>query len=274
MKDWKLNKINDGIMEVKTTGWPSFQNFVNHYKREMKNYIWRGHCRSDWLIIPSLDRVLQRFPQKEHDKIRRVLLERFRFSTRGRRGTNPKPLTENEWWALGRHFGLITPLLDWTTSPFIAAFFAFYESEKSKTGYRSVSVLSAKTVRAKSDSLIKRNKCTENDIIRFVSPLTDDNSRLIHQRGLFSRAPDGMDIETWVRKYFKGYKGKTWILAKILIPDSSRVSFLQSLERMAITPMELFPDLSGASLYCNLSIEIKDYCHELCNRDMWYSSKY
>jgi len=273
MESWKLKKIENGILEVTTKGWSSFNDFINNYIREMKNFIWRGQRCSSWSLLPSLDRFLQRFPKKDHIKIKQILLERFKFSSRGRRGINPPLLTEDEWWALGQHFGLKTPLLDWTTSPFIAAFFAFYEQEKSDTDYRAIFSLSAKSVRQKSDSLIKNNNSKKNDIIRFISPLTDDNSRLIHQRGLFSRSPDGVDIETWVKKHFKEYRGKAWILAKVLIPEKSRNFFIRSLERIAITPMELFPDLTGASLYCNLSIEIKDYCHELTNEDVQYSSK-
>ncbi len=60
-------------------------------------------------------------------KYRDSYIREFEKASSGLRGVTPKILNRDEWWALGRHYGLITPLLDWTEKPFIAAFFALTE---------------------------------------------------------------------------------------------------------------------------------------------------
>ncbi len=270
MKSYKVSDLKDGMVKVTCQGWPSFASFVQDYKTDMKNFAWRGQRCSDWELESSLDRLTKKMDKAKATKKRKVLIEKFKFASRGRKPFAQHSLREHEWWALGQHFGLKTPLLDWTLSPFIAVFFAFWESEKPESGCRTVFALSVKNIRKKGESLHRVGKHTEEDTIRFISPLSDDNARLINQHGLFTQAPCGISIEKWIHRHFKGYTGKNWILAKVLIPDKARNSVLQSLERMAISPLELFPDLTGSSQYCNLSLEIEDYSNDLNEMDLVY----
>jgi hypothetical protein len=118
-------------------------------------FLWRGQCRN-WALKPRLDRTFlppaidPNLP--DHERIAHEIktrsdlenryaaqLERFRAAAAGRRGVNPRDLKKerdsydenDEWWALGQHYGLYTPLLDWTDSPFAALYFAFHEDSSS-----------------------------------------------------------------------------------------------------------------------------------------------
>ena len=257
----------DGVLTVRCAGWPTFVQFVDKYKGEMKNYAWRGQGRSEWALEPTLDRVPKTINQRTSIARRDALLAQFRFASRGRRPLGAGDLSEHEWWALGQHYGLKTPLLDWTLSPFIAAFFAFAEANSSPGGSRAIFAISVKNIREKGEALLAAGRSRE-DIIRFINPLGDDNARLINQRGLFTQAPRGMSVEQWVTQHFDGYPGKNWIMVKIELPDKARSSVLRSLERMGISPLQLFPDLTGASRYCNLGLEIEDYVNDLNERDL------
>jgi hypothetical protein len=228
----------------------------------MKNYAWRGQRRSEWPLVPTIDRIpITNGARPQRD----ALLAQFRFAARGRRTEGARELSEHEWWALGQHYGLKTPLLDWTLSPFVAAFFAFWEPNDSPSGSRAIYAISVKNIREKSESLIASGVARE-DVVRFINPLGEDNARLINQRGLFTLAPCG--ISDWVHQHFNEYRGKNWIMVKVELPDKARKSVLRSLERMGISPLQLFPDLTGASAYCNLGLEVADYVNDLHDRDV------
>jgi hypothetical protein len=255
----KKTEFDFGITQIEIKSWDEFTAFVNS-NLKYRQYIWRGQLDSSWLLEPTLDRILRKIDKIGENKIINDHLKRFKFAIRGRRGTNPPHLeSDNEWWALGQHNGLSTPLLDWSKSPFVAAFFAFNSSINSSTGNHAVYGISQTTFEWMSNKIRKDHKSDSRaPIIEFIEPLSDENARLVNQGGLFTRSPAGVDIESWMRTNFKkdDDKIRMW---KLLFPETERNVILQSLNRMNINYASLFPDIYGASKFVNMDLEIENY---------------
>jgi hypothetical protein len=253
---WKIHPIKDGVHEVELFSWKYFHDFVYQEMLEYKSYVWRGQRCDNWKLQSTLDRAL---PGRAELKLRAKHLEEYKYSVRGRRGVNPQNnLAENDWWALGQHYGLATPLLDWTTSPFTAAYFAFGQKKAPQTSRRAVWALGTFSTLRKSEELRASHAGPDRPpIVELVRPMSDENSRLVSQGGLFTRAPDRVALDDWVRSNFAGVKKV--ILLKVTIPNEDRDICLRSLNRMNINHLSLFPDLYGASTFCNLALEVSNY---------------
>lgn len=239
---WALNKTGPVTADVYCKDWNGFIDFF-HNDRALKqnhSYVFRGHASEKWKLEPTLKRALKNGDDIE--KIEQRTLDSFKKFCLGRRGHNPANLKETEWWALGQHFGLDTPLLDWTESPYVAAFFAF-NSELHETENVVIWVLS-KSINDKPciEKLKKENH------LEFLTPFLDENSRLINQRGLFVTSPRMTCISEWANQIKE--KG-TIDLARLLIPAKEKELALDSLDKMNINSLTLFPDLLGAAKYAN-----------------------
>jgi len=246
-----------GVMRVITPTWALFTSYVSDVFVDRTNYIYRGQSSSEWRLAPSLDRALAKIGKSDDKRIRAIHLERLKFAARGRRGSNPAKLeSENDWWALGQHNGLVTPLLDWTSSPYVAAYFAFAPDTEEGAQRRVVFALSRGAARMANAQLLAKDGAAA-ETLEFFRPLSDENPRLVSQGGLFTRAPDGVDIESWVQKHRVDQPKVD--LFRIEIPESERITFLRNLNRMNINHLTLFPDLYGSAKYCNFSLEIQSY---------------
>jgi hypothetical protein len=248
--------ITDGVAEIVLDSWIDFIALSNKAFRTSPAYVYRGQAEWDWPIVTTIDRLEQRFPKRKNLSngvpdffdsppfTEEQHLAAFRRAIRGMRGPNAIPLDENACWALGQHYGLATPLLDWTRAPFIALFFAFEEEVILREGqlvepkYRAVFALSTSVWEEVSD------------VICFVSPDADDNFRLTSQAGILVRLPRRDHLESIVRKRFSG-DIRSSVLTKIKIPNTDRHECLIALNKMGINHMTLFPDLTGAAKHVN-----------------------
>ncbi len=265
MPTWEHLGIVDGTSTFRLESWSQFFDFLEAEVFDPsgagRSYLWRGQRRSDWSLSTTLDRQLESLgmltlPLDKLEEKSAAHLERFKYAARGRRGPAPATLTENEWWALGQHFGLATPLLDWTRAPFAALYFAYEQASPDANMTRAIYGLYEDAVLSKGSEVIEGPSIERGrlPIVEVIDPMSDENQRLVSQGGCFTRAPIGTPIEQWVSEAFEG--STETALIRVELPNADRLSCLQSLNRMNINHLSLFPDLSGASRSTNLRLEI------------------
>lgn len=281
-----VTPIEHGFGEITLPSWEKFVSWIN--RLESNNYIWRGQRRADWKLQSTWDRIMAARGEVMYPSaVIADHLTRFKLASRGRRGPSPPAIqSENEWWALGQHHGLATPLLDWTSSPFAAAFFAFMEPDsEGQTEHRAIWGLHRFSLvyrvgellneeKAKADAnriaLTQRGHGPDTLVyallatppqaqIEMVIPQSDENQRLVSQSGLFTRTPSGLPIEEWMKKNFPKDRSEGYVLVKLLVPNQDRVEALRMLNRMNINHSTMFPDLDGAARFCNMATEIDQY---------------
>ncbi|MFA6191085.1 MAG: FRG domain-containing protein [Sulfurimonas sp.] len=259
-KRWNtiLDESGSGCTEVNLSSWKYFSDYINQEMLNYSAYIYRGHGDKKWLLEPTIDRHIKEPTSRK----RQELLDYFILATRGRRGSNPAIIKDdNDWWALGQHHGLMTPLLDWSESPFVALYFAVTVAIKEKTKYLTVICFSQTSIKEINKKLEKDSKVelinSLKPTVKLVRPLSNENTRLVSQRGLFTRGPNNMDLESWVKKFMP--KSNHMDLIKINIPNKELLDCLKYLNRMNVNSSTLFPDLTGAANYCNLLLEIDGY---------------
>jgi hypothetical protein len=249
--EWK-----SGILTIMLESWDAFGGEIGRLLK-FGDFIWRGQ-RQDW----PLKSKFQRNVKNNRAEVLAKLTDTFLREVKGRRGPNPAPLDTNEKiWSLGQHYGLPTPLLDWTESPFVAAYFAYWEKRlQEDKPYHFVYGLSGDLLRWGPAS--PEGKRTGQYIWIIDNPL-DENTRLLSQRGLFT-LPGSAEIEIGevVQRCYAAdvKKGvQRIILVKIAIPDTEREKCLRNLNTMNINHATLFPDLTGAAIYCAMKLEIENY---------------
>ena len=238
----------DGVSETWLHSWTDFDKVVARLLRHPA-FVFRGQRDASWLVESSLTRLVRsRRRWRQHES---VYMRRFRLALRGRLDDHLlSSLSDDEVLAIGQHFGLATPLLDWSTSPYVALFFAFESAQEPQNKHRAVFAL---------DEGFVRGAATEAgpNAIEFLRPTSGFNKRLVHQAGLFTKGPVFADLHSWVADHFENVEEA--ILLKISLPSRGRHDCLRRLNRMNINHATLFPDIDGTARFCNLQMEIPDY---------------
>jgi hypothetical protein len=152
------------------------------------------------------------------------------FKKYGIRLLDYRPKDDWEWLAIGQHHGLPTRLLDWSSNPLVAAYFA---AEGSPDTDCAVYAMRAPMV---VDTARDRNPLARGTGVDVVTPDHVSN-RIAAQAGMFTIhwQPEKPILRNGIDKF--------------LLPRSERPAILLSLFGLGIHRGTLFPDLDGQSRF-------------------------
>ena len=225
----------------------------------VKPYVVRGQADESWPLKPSLLRL---FPQgvtaEDALVVEEVGFDEFRSQAHlhlpsevlPRAYPNP-PL--GEWWALMQHYYAPTRLLDWTLSPYVAAYYAI-EQQFDKAG--AIFVVHRPTASRPFNEHFPSGKVTNEQFrdpkapaaLLFWSPVKKTD-RFVAQQGFFSLSINVLgvhdDLITATCKEARQKEPKTLFYEKWVIPPHLKIEFLRKLRYMNIAAHSLFPGIDG-----------------------------
>lgn len=233
------------IKEFRFSSWNDFKagfflNLPKYDELSPDKIVYRGQRCSSWELTPSFDRLYKSQNLKGREDVFKIYLNSFKEECL-KTGYACQTDSDESIAGKAQHFGMPTRLLDWTYSPYIAAFFAFSD-------------LSLLTDSAADDDVaiwaIDKNLTQENvhsNSLDFIELYESGNERLIAQSGIFTRLYSNHDS---VNKFFTDeFKIKTAPLVKFILPCTEVENALFDLSLMGITSKALFPGLEGVARY-------------------------
>jgi hypothetical protein len=227
------------LVPLRISTWKAFKKHIDTLPAN--RYVFRGQENSAWRLRATFYRskrsILERFILDDVAELRKafsaVVPHKFNIDD---------PIDYAAFINLAQHHGYPTPLLDWTLSPYVAAFFA-YRNLRGEIR-RTDKVRIYKFAHFHWNLIVPRFSSIFPALphLSMLDALALGNPRAIPQQAL-SMITNVDDIETHVGRVEQA-RGLTFLEA-IDLPASARPEVIRDLAFMGITAGSLFPGLDG-----------------------------
>lgn len=232
-----------GVQPTICNTWQEFKDWASSVREKHDALTFRGHGSSQFRLATTLHRAgrsrIERYCSEElvtfKNHAEAVLGARFNLGD----GEDFSTVL-----GLAQHHGLPTPLLDWTASPYIAAFFAFSDALESARGDEHTHVriygLTREFVNQTSPAVVTLP--TTQPYVASLAISARQNARLYAQQGRFL-VTNVSTVEDYI--LFLETKAQRQYLFAADLPVQLASAALEDLAYMGLTAATLFPGLDG-----------------------------
>jgi hypothetical protein len=238
-------------------GWKEFKEFVDSLS---DSWAFRGQGEAAWVLNNAIERT--DFIHL-HRSIEADFLAEFQRGARNYLSRDEIPGHTIEWLALMQHHGAPTRLLDFSRSPFVAAFFAYEQCHTAEGSNIAIWAMNVNFLRTKSVGLLSQiyredfaeNKTGINEKL-FEKIFFENNCSLVFpvepfrmnrryslQQSIFIST--GNSYEPFMKQLEFLGTDLTRTLIRIELPAGQQKEVLRDLQRMNLNRASLFPDLDG-----------------------------